>query len=493
MYQNHDTGSDNYRSFSQKDSYEPPHLDINSGGKDIFVISDLHLASGLNANSNYQGTENFFADQSFVRFIDNLDKKNPAKKSLLVINGDFIDFLRICNIPETDKDFNDWHEMLHIVGITKSQEELRNSIIEKEKRFGLRTNDYKSVWKLYVCISGHKAMFERLAIWLDSGNEIIITKGNHDLEWYWKAVRDYLQYYFALLLSQKLLLPVSELLPKMTSRVTFADKAVIIDNKIYIEHGHCYESTTSVEGDVLSSNQEELNLPFGSFFNRYLINRIELSYPFIDNVRPRQNILLILFRERFPLALKMIFYYLPFTLLLIPKKKWWEVFKYAITFFLIIVLPIVITGYAIYKDIPHQSHQPKQSWVLQQILSISKNLGFLFLSYLFARIMTLVKLKAPPSFAPNAEKIFKRNKTLEVVTFGHTHNPEQFKRNEKWYLNTGTWIPAFETSSANIRIDKTYTFLHLSYNDAGKLIIYKLQRWNDDALRDDDLPLTEKK
>ncbi|MEJ7677618.1 MAG: hypothetical protein WKG06_07070 [Segetibacter sp.] len=482
-----------YKLFSSEVAYGAPQVEIGSGGKDIFVISDLHLASGLNANSNYQGTENFFADQSFIRFIDNLDKKNSSKKALLVINGDFVDFLRICNIPETDKDFNDWQEMLHVIGITKSQEELRNSIIKKERTFGLRTNDYKSVWKLHVCISGHKSLFERLAIWLHSGNEILITKGNHDLEWYWKAVRDYLQYYFALLLAKKLLLPVQALLREIISGVTFADNSVIIDNKIYFEHGHCYESTTAVQGDVLSRNKEELNLPFGSFFNRYLINKIELYYPFIDNVRPRQNILLVLFRERFPLALKMIFCYLPFTLLLIPKNKWWQIFKYALTFFFIIILPLIITGYAIYKNLPHQSHPQNTSWILQQILNIGKNLGFLFLSYLFARIMTLVKLQAPPSFAPDAENIFKSNNTLEVVIFGHTHNPEQLNRNGRWYINTGTWIPVFETSSANIRIDKTYTFLHLSYNAANKLIIHTLQRWNDDALRDDDLPLTEKK
>lgn len=467
-------------------------IDFASGGKSTFVISDLHLAAGINNSSNYAGTENFFADQSFLRFIDHLENKNGNATALLVINGDFIDFLRICNYPETDMEFSEWEQILRIVGITKLEKELRDSIVDKEKTFGLRTNDYKSVWKLHVCMIGHDALFERLALWLHNGNKLIITKGNHDLEWYWKPVQLYLQYRLAKLIAGKLKVEVESILPEMTGGITFADHIVIIDEKIYIEHGHCYENTTAVQGNVLSDNNQELNLPFGSFFNRYLINKIELSYPFVDNVRPRENILLVLFRERFPQALKMVFSYIPLTLLLIPKKMWWPVFKYAITFFLIIVLPLAITGYAIYKSLPHNLHTDDPSWVLQQLLNVGKNLGFLFLSYLFGRIMAMVKLSGPTSFAAYAEKVFSQNPSLRVVTFGHTHNPEQKNINGKWYFNTGTWMPVFEASSADVRIDKTYTFLQFNYDEHGELVVFPLQRWNDDALRDDDLPLIEK-
>jgi len=480
------------QAFSSRPPYGAPLLEINSGGNNVFVISDLHLASGINTNGNYEGTENFFADQSFVRFIDHLDKKNSAPRALLVINGDFIDFLRICDYPVTSGDFAEWEEMLAVLGIHRPQTTLRDSIIKKERTFGLRTNDYKSVWKLHKCILGHKALFERLALWLYDGNQLIITKGNHDLEWYWIPVQNYLQYFLAKLLAEKLHLPLENTLPSVTARVTFADHSVIIDKRIYIEHGHCYENMTAVQGSVLADNKQELNLPFGSFFNRYLINKIELVYPFIDNVRPRQNILLVLFRERFPLALKMVFYYVPFAILLVPKRMWWPIFKYAATFFLIIILPLAITAFAIYQSLP-SGMPPKKDmpWLLQQVLNTGKNLGFLFLSYLFGRIMTFVQLSPPHSFIQYAENVFHNHKEVELVTFGHTHNPEQKKTNGKWYLNTGTWMPVFEASSAEIRIDKTYTFLQLDYDSTGKLITHPLQRWNDDASREDSLTLME--
>jgi len=57
--------------------------------------------------------------------------------------------------------------------------------------------------------------------------------------------------------------------------------------------------------------------------------------------------------------------------------------------------------------------------------------------------------------------------------------------------NTGTWIPIEETSSAAIRENKTFTFLHLKNNKGN--IDSSLLRWNDNAGRDEDLILIEYK
>src|SRR5215204_3045703 len=158
-------------------------IPVKSEGKNVYVLSDLHLASGLNTNGNYEGTENFFADQSFSRFIDHLQEKLNNKPGILVINGDFIDYLRIRNIPETEDDFRCWQEILENIGINKTVDELKKSIVKKEKEYGLKTDDFKSVWKLYVCMQGHKILFNRLSQWIADGNELYIIKGNHDLEW----------------------------------------------------------------------------------------------------------------------------------------------------------------------------------------------------------------------------------------------------------------------------------------------------------------------
>ena len=80
-------------------------LPFSSNGRKIYVLSDLHLASGLNKSGNYEGTENFYADHSFVRFINHLQENLGNATAVLVINGDFIDFLRICEYPSSPDDF----------------------------------------------------------------------------------------------------------------------------------------------------------------------------------------------------------------------------------------------------------------------------------------------------------------------------------------------------------------------------------------------------
>lgn len=479
-------------------AYGEPITPFQTDGKEIFVVSDLHLASGLNRNSNYEGTENFFTDESFARFIDYLQNRQTGH-SILLINGDFVDFLRIRNVPDTDEEFETWNQLLARTGIQKSVDELRSSISKKEREYGLKTHDYKSVWKLHCCMLGHPRFFERLIRWLQNGNQLVITKGNHDLEWYWPAVR----LYFQLFLADGVAGKTGESLDKVLTgtivpQMRFADHAVVFDEALYAEHGHRFDSTTAVKGAPLLDNEEEINLPFGSFFNRYLINRLELLYPYLDNVRPTSNILLVLLRERFPLALKMLFYYVPFMLLIIPKKLYWQTFKYLLSFLFVIVLPLVITGLAIWHGwssalFKGAVAQKNTSLITTQILGVLKNAGFLFLSYIFGRILVFVKLKAPWSFYPDALKVITEDPRLKIITFGHTHNPEQQAGQHTWYYNTGTWIPVYESTSASVRFDKTFTFLHIARDPMGGLLSQPLQRWNDDALRSEPMILTDKK
>ncbi len=66
----------------------------------------------------------------------------------------------------------------------------------------------------------------------------------------------------------------------------------------------------------------------------------------------------------------------------------------------------------------------------------------------------------------------------------------------KQFYNTGTWIPVIELSNAEIREDKTYSFLHMIRDGSGKLIPANnglLQRWNDNASRPETQILIQRK
>lgn len=510
-------------------------IELTTNGEEIFVVSDLHIAAGRNKAGVYQGTENFFADDSFYRFLKYADKQKKTDKAILVINGDIFDFLRVTDYPgkvrkqrparkfkntlklqstsyksneNTDAEYNEWINELEKVGITKTRKELEISISDKEKKYGLKTDHFKTIYKFIKIKNGHPSFFNALSEWMNSGNKIIVLKGNHDIEIFWLAVRNY----FRLIVAEGIAVNAKEknlekiLTGIVLPNITFIDDSLLIDKDFYVEHGHRYDKFCMIlNKPVLESIPSQINIPFGSFFNRYLINRIELFYPFIDNVRPSGNVLPILLRENFPLGLKILLHHIPLLFGMFAKN-----FRYVrfmlnkiIWFILALLLPLIVIFVFHWSDI---SSLPDEISVLEKSSSIisilfdgAKSFLTLFLSYLLARIVSWFQLNEPSSLDVYAKERFEGT-NYRISTMGHTHNPGEYTFNvegkERRFYNTGTWIPVVENSTAEIREDKTYTFLHLQRDEEGKLQPVEnglLQRWNDDAERPDIQVLIQRK
>ena len=505
-----------------------------SKNEEIFVVSDLHIASGRDEAGVYPGTENFFADESFKRFLEFANKNKQSAKALLIINGDIFDFLRITEYPgkgrkyrtlrkvkylfkgkilkdikptkdSVDKEFEQWSEELSKIGIEYSTEKLELSISKKEKRFGLKTDPFKTIYKLMLIKDGHSEFFKALADWLNSGNKIIIVKGNHDLELYWREVRNYLR----LILAEEIKKRNSQndlgniLIDLVLPNITFIDDSVEIDKEFYVEHGHRYDKFCAVlDNPVLKKDSTQLNIPFGSFFNRYLLNRVELFYPFLDNVRPSANVLPVLMRENFPLGLKVLFHHLTALFFLLFKnfRYLWFMLRKVILFILAIALPIfglyIVNFDSVTKFLKDISEFFDQSGTVGFVINQVKNVIMIFLSYLLTRLAAWFQLAEPSSLNEFAKKRVEGT-NYKIMTMGHTHNPGEylFNKNKRFY-NTGTWIPIIENSTADIREDKTYTFLHLKRDKDNKLFPAEnnlIQRWNDDAGRGEDLVLVKRK
>ncbi len=453
--------------FNRSVPLETEPVKYESGNEEIFVVSDLHIASGKNSIGIYKGTENFFADDSFSRFLDYADSVKKTPKAVLVINGDVFDFLRVVEYPgkirkarlskrikgflrfnpikpplppdasAIEAQFREWQETLEKIGVTKTIDELKN-ISKKEKEFGLKTHDYKSVWKLHLIQKGHDEFFNALARWLNKGNRLVIVKGNHDTEWYWRAVRSY----FRLILTERISAEnISGTLKRILPQITFIDDSLVIDNDFYVEHGHRYDKYTMILGDPLF-NPNELNIPFGSFFNRYLLNRIELFFPFLDNVRPSGNVLPVLMKENFPLGLKVLFQHLPFTLRMLFTLNGRYIFfmlKRVLLILLALLLPIVLLlvfNYDYLKQIAVISQlwfSVKNlfdlvipSFIKTPLVNILKGFGSFFLSYLLARFVSWLQLTEPDSLEAFARERSK-NSDCKYFTMGHTHNPGEYR------------------------------------------------------------------
>lgn len=465
-------------------------LKISPAEGDIYVISDLHLAAGIEQDSKYSGTENFFYDEPFLRFIQHIKQKN--KNNWLTINGDFIDFLRITNIPEKQEDFMVWQNWLNKIGINKSLQELQSSILPKELEYGLKTHEYKSVWRIICAENGHRLFFEALAVWIAAGNKLVIVKGNHDLEWYWKGIRNTMRF----ILAEK----IAKISKKETDEVFkefifpnlfFTDQSVTYNDLVYIEHGHVYDKFSNVQGEPLMPNKEEINIPFGSFFNRYLINNLEVAYPFLDNVRPREKILPLVMRDNFYLGIKIFFRHIPFMIKLIPKGYFSYMFGKLMAFAIPLLILIIWIGISVWVLLKSGNiHLPElKSWMITPV----KALAWGVLSYFFVKIVAYFQLEEPGDLNEDARKIMDSHPGYKFVIMGHTHNPDQFEYKSNWLYNTGTWIPIVETSNSEIRLDKTFTFIHLTMNDAGGYLPSPLQRWNDDSSRFDPVVLIHKK
>jgi hypothetical protein len=219
--------------------YEIPVRHLSSDGREVVIISDLHMSEGRTPAGTYEGTENFFADESFRRLLESLADSGDRSR-MLVLNGDVIDFLRVVSVPETDDDFVEWGRMLHAVGLEEwTPESLKERVTDREREFGLKTHDFKSVWKLDRAMQGHPPVFDALAEWIYDGNFIVILKGNHDLEWYWRLVRDYLRLALsALMTGRHPEAAPSGSLKKVLDNLAITDDVLLIDGAVYVEHGH---------------------------------------------------------------------------------------------------------------------------------------------------------------------------------------------------------------------------------------------------------------
>lgn len=252
----------------------------------VLVASDFHLCEGWDpVTTTCISTENFLADETFGAWLTHYAPQ--AHETLLILNGDTFDVVRVTKVPETPEDFERWSQRLGSLGRRADPADLAAAVEGHESRYGLKTDDYKTVWKLMVTVDGHWRFFDALAAWVQHGGRVLFMTGNHDVELHWQLVRDWLR---------------SELTRRgaddVADRVAFVDSGVALGD-VWVEHGHMYDAMTKVDGGAtLPPHHTQINLPLGSFINRYFINRIEALDPFIDNVKPVQSSLLRLARQR---------------------------------------------------------------------------------------------------------------------------------------------------------------------------------------------------
>jgi hypothetical protein len=258
--------------------------------------------------------------------------------------------------------------------------------------------------------------------------------------------------------------------------VTFIDHAMLIDGDFYVEHGHPYDPLTRVIGDATVNHGQELNIPFGSFFNRYLLKFLEMDYPFLDNIRPTPNILPLLLRDRFFAGLRLLYDHVSVIAKTVPRRYVRYIFGQNIIGRVLLMLAAVLIPPALV--LWHQMRTPESVFI-----RIVEWVACAAVAYAVIQALAYFQLKEPDSLAQFARLRFHDHPGYRLITFGHTHNPDQFEERGRWFYNTGTWIPMVETSTVALRTDNTFTYLHMGHDAEGKLTPGVLQRWDDEAGR----------
>jgi len=475
---------------------------VESEDCNLIIISDLHLSEGyIKSRYAYSRAEHFFSDEAFANFLRKLQAENEStgRPLKLIINGDFLDFVRAKSVPD-EKERRVFLRYFRRLGLRNQQENFE--IQPHEFLYGLKTEQYKSVWKLHRICQGHPLVFEALAEFVANGNRLVIIKGNHDLEFYWPAVRAELTRLLAANLPPANGYPrsVKDRYELINGRVEFCQRAYIIEDQVYIEHGHQYHRMTRVDRALL--NDRELRLPPGSIFNRYLVNAIEHLAPFVTRVRGEFSVLRTLIASHRWRALRLLMRHFPVAtrMLLRGHRRFAFVLLFGLLPYLFatvyaglaIFLPAIWDSYA--RALVSATGKYGEFLIHRWFLNAAFCIGIFgilkFIAHLLGHNLDFHLQDAFEHARSHLRQV--QEKARRFMVLGHTHDPEVRPLGGNWwYVNTGTWVPNLDHSERHPFSGKrTFTFASFVRKPNGTFD-FDLRYWNDDKGRSERLIVWE--
>ncbi len=314
------------------------------------VVSDFHIGSGIYLKDGSRNIlEDFQYDDAFITFLNHHCSGEYYDAEVeLIINGDFFNLLQI-----------------NYKGV------YTHLITERIVLEGLRQS-----------IDGHREVFLALKRFGKAPNhKVTYVIGNHDMGMLFTKARKYF----------------SEILD---CEVTFYETNYDFDG-IRVEHGHMHEWNCKFDLNryFVTRNLPEpvLNLPWGSAFVAECLPKIKMERPYVDKVRPFQQmsrwILLNDFWAGFRIGFKILMYFIE-SLFFAAGRKYF-------------------------------------TWK--------------------GTIGLLKTLSVYPNFEQEARKVLESNSEIHSLIMGHTHVLMYRRYPEgKEYYNIGTWNEATSLAIGNL-------------------------------------------
>jgi UDP-2,3-diacylglucosamine pyrophosphatase LpxH len=419
---------------------------------DLVIISDLHLSQGRDpVTKKFNLNEDFFFDEEFGRFLFFLEdeSKRRGRKWRLIIAGDMMDFLQVTAVPKPG--------------------EVDFEISEREKEFGLGTEEIKTVWKLKRVMDGHWRFFQSLANFLNKEHRVVIIPGNHDVEFVYEQVQTAFKSELSKYLTDP---PVAK---DLGGNVEFFPWFYYEPGLVFVEHGHQYDALNSFDFFLCPfrtvHGKTMIDLPSGSFFVRYFFNRIEKIDPFADNIKPVTKYVYWALRHRFFSArfIYIVSNYILFLLEALRKRNpLSDQEKNQLSQKQMQRLKLQAQKIGIAED---KLRSIKALWVPSSISNDS----------FWELLRKLLSPKKPSLYLNRAGKI---QKTLGVknVVFGHTHDPDlrglpNDRNRAGEYVNSGTWTIVFSEEERLLREEKEFVYVQILKQPSLQM---ELLKWKDE-------------
>ena len=220
------------------------------------VISDLHLCEAEPVHSKFPlwkkfKTRQFFYDDVFIDFLDQIQKKAKGEKVELILNGDIFDFDSVMEMPEKSV--------------------FRVSWLEKKR--GLFPRPERSKFKIQCILRDHKIFMQGIQDFVLNGNHVVFIFGNHDAELHFPEV-------------QQEILNSINVPAEFRDKIRFAEWFYISNQDTLIEHGNQYDPYCVYEDPVSpftqGYNYKTMRLPFGNMACRYILNGMGFFNPHVD-------------------------------------------------------------------------------------------------------------------------------------------------------------------------------------------------------------------
>jgi UDP-2,3-diacylglucosamine pyrophosphatase LpxH len=350
------------------------------------VTSDMHLSAGRFVDGIVNPYEDFFFDNEFVEFLDyfSTGQHGEGCEVELVLNGDVFDFLNV----QIGGEFVDV--------VTSSL----------------------AVEKLVAIFDGHREVTKALQRFVSQpGKRVVYNVGNHDMEFFFPAVRET----FCRVIG-------GEGWTKEKVWVNAESEFLEYPEGIQIHHGNQFEAVhaTNYKQPFITENLPEpiLYMPWGSVYVIKIINRMKWERDYLDKVKPVKLFMLI-------------------SLIFDPL--------FTIKFFLMNTFYFLHTRFI---------YSPKRRATIGNTLAIMGE-----------EITPFYGLE------DDARAVLESQEHVKVVIFGHTHGPMQrFYRNGKTYINSGTWTRMINLDFRHLGQSTNLTFALVEYTADGQPIA-SLREW----------------